>query len=67
MQTFGIDWDGPIPVAEETMVCVDPPDSPLSKHDIRCLSMTINPLEQSNSYGMDLYVETLEYIVARPM
>lgn len=62
---LGVDWDGPIPVGDANIVLVEPPGSPLSGPDFQQLLTTINPLDSSNNYGMDLYIETVDFILAR--
>ena len=44
----------------------DVPDiqSPLSNEDFQGLNEFVDPLSQSNDYGIDLYVSTLEYVIS---
>ena len=62
---MGIDWDGPLPPTDgsENTVFVDPPRLPLSDLDYQELSSTINPLDSSSEYGLELYVETLQFVL----
>ena len=61
----GIDWDGPLPFdSSSNVVDVDPPDVPLSDADYEELVTTLNPLEPSAEYGLDLYCETLHFVLS---
>ena len=66
-QLYGIDWDGPLPQGEEMDVdSVEVPETacPLSQEHFNELVATINPLRESNTYGIDIYLETLEFVNA---
>ena len=62
---LGIDWDGPLPPTDcsENTVYVDPPQQPLTSLDYQELCATINPLDPSSEYGIELYVETLQFVL----
>ena len=62
---LGIDWDGPLPFTGDNVVDVDPPEQPLNDADYDELCTRINPLEQSAEYGVDLYSETLQYVLCK--
>lgn len=64
-QQIGIDWDGPLPPTDcsETTVYVDPPEQPLTTSDYQELCATINPLDPSSEYGLELYVETVDFVI----
>ena len=68
VEEYGVDWDGPIP-GEVDMdveaVLVPETNSPISQEDYDELFRTINPLRESNSYGIDIYVEVKEFVRAR--
>lgn len=64
--TLGIDWDGPLATdRDENTVVVDPPLQPLLASDFKELCQSINPLEQSSNYGMDLYLECMAFVQNR--
>ena len=62
---LGIDWDGPLPPTDvsENTVYVDPPEQPLTSLDYQELCVTINPLDPSSEYGIELYIETLQFVL----
>lgn len=43
----------------------DPPSMPLQEQDYQDLRNTIDPLEPSSEYGIELYCETLAFVIAR--
>ena len=45
-------------------VVVPETNSPMSQEDYDELFRTINPLRESNSYGIDIYVEVKEFVRA---
>lgn len=60
---IGIDWDGPLVVNEDLqLVLVDPPGQPLNNSDLEELHATIDPLQPSNDYGIDIFMQTLNFI-----
>ncbi len=63
MHLFGIDWNGPLP-DEEDMSSVDIPNvrNPLSEHDYAELLRSISPLNESTSFGTDLYLNVLNFV-----
>ena len=54
-----IDWDGPLPSTDcsENTVYVDPPRQPLTDPDYQELCATINPLDSSSEYGLELSLQ----------
>lgn len=65
-QSYGIDWDGPVPAIEdETAVNVPKVNCPLNNDDQTALTGLINPLNQSNSFGIDVYIQTVNFISQR--
>ena len=58
IELFGVDWDGPVPADVSNQVEVDPPNYTISQGRYEHLQ-TIDPLEESNSYGIDLYLQAL--------
>lgn len=74
MAQFGIDWEGPTPSNEwdgsspnETAGSVEVPDTriPLSNDEYTELSQTVNPLQDSEYHGVDLYLNTLAFIAEK--
>jgi hypothetical protein len=64
-QQYGIDWDGPVPAEDDMDVdAVQVPETtcPLSQEHLDELVATIDPLRESNSYGIDIYLETMEFV-----
>ena len=55
INAYGIDWDGPLP--DEA---VDVPEVPelLDANQLQVLINSVDPLQRSEVYGIDLYVET---------
>ena len=62
--SFGIDWDGPIPQVDDndSSVVVDPPRSPLSQQELMELTEFINPTEPCQDYGLNLYMDCLDFV-----
>ncbi len=63
-----MDWDGPLPDREEPMeecVSVEVPETrnPLSHGQLQELLHRVNPLRISNSYGIDIYLEVVSFVV----
>ena len=67
---YGVDWDGPAPSAqwdgpiEDEVLAVEVPNIPtvLQASDLTQLSCTVNPLQESDDSGVDLYLEALRFI-----
>ena len=61
---FGIDWDGPIPEAEDEDNAVDVPDveNPLRNQDFQHLQATVPPTVHSDYFGVDIYLEVIEFL-----
>ncbi|KAK3747006.1 hypothetical protein QZH41_011963 [Actinostola sp. cb2023] len=67
---FGVDWDGPLPssqwnIPNDDNVPVEVPDTPhlLQDRDYQQLVNTVNPLHDSNEYGVDLYMEAKTFLL----
>ena len=60
---YGIDEDVPVPSNSDTS-CVEVPDCAyqLSDIDLASLKLAIDPLQQSNEYGIDIYERTLQFL-----
>lgn len=63
---YGIDWDGPLPENNEDGNEVEVPETrnPLSGEKFYELSNTIHPLRASDCYGIDIYQETVGFILS---
>lgn len=65
INAYGIDWDGPLP--EEAVHVVDyvetvhVPEVPVffDNHQIQLLVNFVDPLKESDVFGIDLYIETI--------
>ena len=60
INAYGIDWDGPLPDEADSDEAVDVPEVPglLEPNQLQVLINSVDPLQQSEAYGIDLYVET---------
>ena len=64
---YGIDWEGPIPEEIETLEEVHVPDitCPLqSSADLAELS-AIDPLRESDNYGIEIFLETKHFVYSK--
>ena len=64
---YGIDWEGPIPEEIETLEEVHVPDiiCPLqSPADLAELS-AIDPLRESDNYGIEIFLETKHFVYSK--
>lgn len=62
---YGIDWDGPITADTDEAadsVHVAETLNPLEQRDYSELQATISPFHDSDCYGIDLYIQTLEFV-----
>ncbi len=60
---FGIDWDGPIPLSDDTNIIeVVQTINPIQELDFEELQATVSPLNESDCQGVDLFIKTLECI-----
>lgn len=60
--SYGVDDEGPDPSDKEGSVAVPQLNFQLQPTDLQRLRNTINPLSPSDSYGIDLYEQTVEFI-----
>ena len=62
-ENYGIDWDGP--VAEEELSIIDVPvaQCPISDGDFQLLQRVINPDNDSDHYGIELYLACREFVL----
>lgn len=60
---FGIDWDGPCPSSgNDSAVMVPETPAPISTLDLEDLMRLAPPLSESTFYGIDLYINTLDFV-----
>ena len=59
---YGVDNEGPEPYDEEGLVTVPQLNFQLHPTDSYQLCHAINPLSSSDSYGIDLYEQTVQFI-----
>lgn len=62
---YGVDWDGPVPNNQtdaQEAVEVPTTSNPLQEADYVSLTSLIDPLRDSDEYGVDIYLETLSFI-----
>ena len=60
-----MDWDGPLPVDDDSTVFVPDTLMPLSTTDIEELVSLVNPLANSEQFGIDLYVQSVQFVLSR--
>ncbi|XP_028412590.1 uncharacterized protein LOC114535487 [Dendronephthya gigantea] len=60
---YAVDWGGPLPVDADVDV-VEVPETicPFSPQRFEELQATIDPLRESDSYGIDIYLESLRFV-----
>lgn len=68
-ETYGIDWNGPLPrgewnghVTENERVEVPEVNFTPSQQDLDRLKAVVNPMDHSDCYGLDLYLNTVSFI-----
>ena len=64
-QQYRIDWDGPLPEeASSDGVFMEVPETgcPLGPDQYQQLATTVLPLRESNSYAIDIYLETVMFV-----
>lgn len=62
---YGVDWNGPAPNnSTDDHVTVEVPiiRNPLHPVDYASLTNSIDPLRESDEYGVDIYLEALSFI-----
>ena len=65
IEHFGIDWDGPVAEQSELDQSVDVPElrNAISFQREQELRQLINPLEESDCYGLNIYMQTVRFVV----
>ena len=60
---YGMDWHSPSPTDDGlTVVDVLDVDMPISAEMHEQLSLFVNPMSESSSYGIDLFIISLEFV-----
>lgn len=59
---YGLDWDGPLPVDDPDHVTVPETVCPLDHQDYLELCETVEVLSPSDNYGINLYLDTLDFV-----
>lgn len=59
---YGIDIDGPVPDVEENSVWVPPTPTPLNADSLTTLQTLIDPLRESDSFGIDIFLQVKEFL-----
>jgi len=64
LETFGVDWDGPSPYDDDDDYTIEIPviEDPISNSDYNILQQTIDPLANSDSFGIDLFISTMQFV-----
>ena len=65
--TYGIDEEGPYVTAENTQVIIPPINIHLTDDSLQLLQGTVNPLTESDNYGVDLFSQVLGFIQRHEM
>ena len=56
LATYGVDWEGPVPSEEHESVDVPEIELQNKEEMLILLNERVNPLAESNIYGIDLYM-----------
>ena len=67
MAVYGIDWNGPISDSEDEEVQVPQTTVPLQEEDFSQLQQTIFPNTNSDYQGVDLFIQTLQFVYHKLM
>lgn len=62
---YGIDHDGPLPGESTDIVEVPETRCPLGAEQSQELAQSINPLRQSENFGIDTFQEVVQFIQHR--
>ena len=67
-ENYGVDWDGPVPNNDKDLnihpdgIEVPVTYVPINEEDYSVLREQIDPLRDSELYGVDIYLEVLSFI-----
>ena len=60
LEQYGLDWDGPLPEPDsDELIEVPSTESALNRQQTQELTEAIDPLRNSDCYGIDIFIETL--------
>ncbi len=64
MHSFGIDWDGPLPEEADCVEMVIVPELPalLNNDQLSILLNSVDPLKQSEVFGIDLHIQAKQIV-----
>lgn len=66
IEHYGLDWDGPLPESDSDETIELPlMANPLNQQQSQDLTQTINPMRNSDCYGIDIFIETLTFVASR--
>ena len=61
-EDYGIDWNGPLSVDNDNIVTVPDTECPLFPEQFSILQATIDPLQSCEDFGVQIYIETREFV-----
>lgn len=66
LNDFGIDPDGPVPDPDNAdALHLTDVENPLSEEDFTQLQQQINPLQEDDMYGINIYISTCLFVSER--
>ena len=66
VEQYGLDWDGPLPESDsDEMIELPLTECPLNLQETQELKQAIDPLRNSDCYGIDIFIQTLLFVTSR--
>ncbi len=62
IELYGVDWNGPVPTENQNVVEVEPPNCPFPAEYLHQLEDHVYPLQQSNTYAIELFTQAKSFI-----
>ena len=62
-EDFGIDWDSPVAEEEPNIIDVPMTQCPVNDGDFQLLGRDVNPDNDSDHYGIELYIACREFVL----
>jgi hypothetical protein len=62
MEHYGMDEDAPLPDTDEDVLTVPEIPCPLTEDSLQDLRAAVDPLKESNQFGRELYLATIDYV-----
>ena len=59
---YGVDPEGPVPLEDHGTVQVDDIQNPFSLQIFQELQSAINPMRESQTYGIDIYTDVIDFL-----